>query len=50
MTIVEFNLAMEGHLESKGIKTNTMTWEDVEKVAKEHNISEKSYSIKRKAE
>ena len=49
MSIVEFQLAMDGYLESKGLKNTGVTWSEVEEIMKEHNISEKSYSIHRKS-
>ena len=48
MTINEFKLALDGHLESQGIKVNKMTWADVEEIEREYNIPRTTYSIKRK--
>jgi len=46
MSMVEFSLAVEGYLESKGIDKKGFTWSDVEDFAERHNIPERTYSIR----
>lgn len=50
MSMVEYKLAVEGFLESQGITTNKMTWQDVEDIMDKYDIPERTGSIRKKGE
>lgn len=50
MSMVEYQLAVEGFLESQGINTNRMTWDDVEEISRKYDIPERTGSIRKKVE
>lgn len=48
MSPVEFNLAMQGHIEANGGRKTGITWAEVLEIEKEYGIPHQTSSIRKK--
>lgn len=48
MSMVEYKLAVDGYLESQGLKADGITWAEVEEIGEKYGIPEVTPSIRKK--